>query len=504
MVYLVGAGPGDPGLITVKALDVLRQADVVLYDKLVDPSLLFEVKSGCLLVDVGKRAGVHEKNQDEITALLVRYGRQDKTVVRLKGGDPFLFGRGAEEAEHLTEEGIPYVVIPGVSALNAVTTCAGIPITHRDWSSSFAVATGHGARGKESDPVRWDKLAQGVDTVVVFMGVGNLKKIIRGMLDGGLNPETPAALIVNGCLPSQRVVTGTVGTIADIARHENVTPPALLVTGKTVALHSKLNRHHPGLLAGITIGITRPFAQSKSFGDMLSSIGAWPVFMPTILTADTNDTPEAERVMGRLETYDYLVFSSTNGVDSFFRALYRKGGDARSLAGKKTAVIGPVTGETLAAHGIRADLTAETFVAEGLIETLLSADSVAGKKVLLVRSDIGRDTLRDGLRKAGAEVDQAAFYSTRTAPLKPVVIEALKAGSIDMITFTSSSTVEGFFSQVPADGLSRGVRIASIGPQTSRTVERYGRTPDIEAAEYTTRGLAGAIESFFRTGAGGA
>ena len=465
MVYLVGAGPGDPGLITVKALDILRRADVVMYDKLVEPSLLFETRADCLLIDVGKRTGDHTKTQREITELLIRHGRASETVVRLKGGDPFLFGRGAEEAEHLAQEEIPFAVIPGVSALNAVTTYAGIPITHRDFSSSFGVATGHAAQGKDQDPVKWERLARGVDTVVVFMGVGSLERIVKGMLDGGFPPDTPAALVENGCMPTQRVVTATAGTIVETALREGISPPTLFVTGRSVELHDRLAWYRPGPLAGIRIGVTRPFARSRSFAEKLRALGALPVFMPTIMTVGTTGTPKVQEAMNRLESYDCIVFSSTNGVDFFFQALKERDGDARDLAGKTTAAIGPVTGETLEDYGIRADVTAKTFVAEGLLEALQKSETVDGKKFLLVRSDIGRDILPKGLEGAGAEVDQAAFYSTTADILKPAVIETVKAGGIDMITFTSSSTVEGFFSQVSADQLGEKSKSQASAPK---------------------------------------
>ena len=493
MVYIVGAGPGDPGLITVKALEILRQADVVLYDRLVDPNLLLETGLECTLIDVGKSSGSHTKIQDEITNLLVEFGRKDINVVRLKGGDPFLFGRGGEEVERLSEEDIPFVVIPGISALTAATTYAGIPVTHRDYSSSVGIATGHGAKEKKKDPVKWRKLAEGVDTIVVFMGVGNIETIVQEIIAGGFSSDTPAALIENGSTPLQKVVTSTLANITVDARSKNVTPPALLIVGSTVSLAEKLKWYNPGPLAGIKIGVTRPFAQSKSFTEKLRLLGAMPVLMPTIKIVETIDTNEVRMVMDNLTIYDYIVFSSTNGVDSFFQALKKRDKDSRILAGKKIASIGPVTGEVLSNHGITADITAKTFVAEGLLETILSSGSVKGKKFLLIRSDIGRNTLQDGLKKAGAQVDQAVFYSTQTAELRPQIIDMLKNDKIDIIAFTSSSTVEGFFDQISRNELGVKTKIASIGPQTSMALKRHNKIPDIEAAVFTTAGLSEAI-----------
>ncbi|MFA6471592.1 MAG: uroporphyrinogen-III C-methyltransferase, partial [Candidatus Latescibacterota bacterium] len=404
MVYLVGAGPGDPGLLTIKALDLIRSADVILYDRLIDPILLFHARADCTMMDVGKGPESHTCPQDEITSLLVKYGRQDKKVVRLKGGDPFLFGRGGEEAEKLSEERIPFIIVPGVSALTAVPAYAGIPLTHRDYSSSIAAVTGHGAGDKSSDPVQWGKLSAGVDTLVVFMGVGNLEYIIGEMLKGGKSPDTPAALIERGTTPRQRMVNGTLATLVEIARHEKVKSPALLVIGKTVQLSEKLGWYQPGPLAGLRIGITRPIVQSKAFAERLSSLGAVPVLIPTIETVENISAPEVMEALEQLETYDYIIFSSSNGVDAFFHGIKKINRDARSLGGKIIGVIGPVTGEALHSHGISPDITARTYVAEGLLAELLSSSNPKGKKFLLVRSDLGRTVLSQGLRDAGASV----------------------------------------------------------------------------------------------------
>lgn len=493
MVYLVGAGPGDLGLITIKALDLIRSADVILYDRLIDPMLLFHARAGCALIDVGKSPDSHTCPQDEITTLLIKYGRQFKEVVRLKGGDPFLFGRGGEEAEKLREEGISFTIVPGVSALTAVPAYAGIPLTHRDYSSSIAAATGHGAGDKTSDPVQWEKLAAGVDTLVVFMGVGNLEYIIGELLKGGKSPDTPAALIERGTTPAQRTVIGTLADLAEIAQRESVKSPALLVIGKTVQLSEKLGWYHPGPLAGLRIGITRPIVQSRTFAERLSSLGAVPVLIPTIETVENLSAPEVTKALEQLDIFDYIIFSSSNGVDAFFHGLEKINRDARSLSGKIIGVIGPMTGEALLRHGIRPDLTARTFVAEGLLTELLSSSNVKGKRFLLVRSDIGRNVLFLGLRDAGAIVEDVAFYTTRTAELSSYSREQIRKGVPDMITFTSSSTVHCFFRQVGPEEMGRNIRIASIGPQTSKAILQYGKTPAIEAEEYTTEGLAKAI-----------
>ena len=498
VVYIVGAGPGDPGLITVRALELLRRADVILYDRLIDPALLFEAKPGCTLIDVGKRSGGCAKSQDETTELLVEYGRRGLETVRLKGGDPFLFGRGGEEAERLADERIPFEIIPGVSALTGAAAYAGIPLTHRDYSSSVGIATGHAADGTREDSVRWARLAEAADTVVVFMGVERLADITGELMRGGKSPDTPAALIERGATASQRVVTGTLGDIAESAARRDVTPPALLVTGGTVALAGKLSWYRPGPLAGLRTGITRPLDCSRSLAAKLSALGAEPVLMPVIKTVDTIETREVRRAMERLELYDCIVFSSANGVHAFFRALHISGRDSRSLAGKTTAVIGPATGEALAQYGIFADVTATTFVAESLLETLLASADVRGIRYLLVRSDIGRDTLPKGLHDAGAVVEEASFYSTRAEELAPHVRERILRGELNIITFASSSTVASFFDRIGPDELPRETLLASIGPQTSKAIAGYGRSPDIEAEVYTVDGLVEAILSWRR------
>ncbi len=499
MVYLVGVGPGDPGLATVKAIDLIRRADVILYDRLIDFSLLFEARSDCTLIDVGKSSGDHSVPQREITALLVEYGRKGVETVRLKGGDPFLFGRGGEEAERLSEEGVPFEVVPGVSAMNAVTAYAGIPLTHRDFSSSIGAATGHAADGKLHDAVRWQSLARGVDTIVVFMGVGNLEYIADELMRGGKTPDTPAALIERGATPSQRTVIGALADIAKKAREEHVIPPALLVVGNTVKLARKLQWRRPGPLAGLRVAVTRPRAQSKTLSEMLAAQGAEPALMPVIEIVETIDAPEVKKALDRLDLADFLVFSSANGVDAFFHALRNIGRDARALSGKTIASIGPVTAGALNRHGIAADIVAESFIAEGLLETILDSANIAGMRFFLIRSDIGRETLADGLRRAGAVVEGVGFYSTRPADISPFAKERLQRGEIDIVTFTSASTVHGLFNSLSPDELDTRMILASIGPQTSRALAGYGRKADIEAREYTAEGLVRAILAW-RTG----
>jgi uroporphyrinogen III methyltransferase/synthase len=500
MVYLVGAGPGDPGLITVKALELLQKADAVLYDRLIDASLLSRTKPGCTLIDVGKSADNHTKTQDEITDLLVELGKKGIEVVRLKGGDPFLFGRGGEEAERLHSEGIPYEIVPGVSALTAAPAYAGIPLTHRDHASSVGIVTGYGARGKQKDPVRWGQLAKAVDTIVVFMGVGNISRIVDELKSGGLSEDTPAALIEKGTTTSQKVVTGTLGTISEDAEKQKVSPPALLVAGNTVSLHEALAWYRPHPLSGLKIGITRPHGQSKSFSEKLGELGAEPILMPTIKIADTIDTPEVRKALAKISRYEAVLFFSVNGVESFFRALKKIHPDSGSLAGKMIGAIGPATADALLEHGITVDVKADTYSAEGFLEAVLFHMPAAGKRFLLVRSDMGRSIVPDGLRCKGALVDEAAFYSTQPELLSAADIDLVRRGKIDIITFTSSSTVDGFFNSIKPEEIPGTVIFASIGPETSKTIRKYGITPAISATEYTTDGLINAIVEARRKG----
>ena len=497
MVHLVGAGPGDPGLVTVRALEYIRRADVVLYDRLIDDTLLEETRPDCELIDVGKSAGSHTRTQDEIIALILEHGGRGKEVVRLKGGDPFLFGRGGEEAEALAAADIPFTVVPGVTALTAATAYAGIPLTHRGRSSSMGAATGHGASGRDDDPVDWRALGRGVDTVVVFMGVGNLGTVASELVAGGRSADTPAAVIERGCSPRQRVVTGTLADIADTARNAGISPPALFIAGDTVPLAGTLGWYRPGPLGGLRVGVTRPLSQARDFCTRLRGLGAVPVVMPVIEPVDTIDTDGVARAVGDIETFGLVVFSSANGVDAFFRALSAAGRDTRALAGARLACIGPVTAERLVTHGLTADIVAERYVAEGLRDALTGGADLAGTRVLVVRSELGRTILREGLSAAGAEVVEAVCYTVRPVALRPHIREMIAAGGLDVVTFTSSSTVTAFFDQVPVSELPAQLRFASIGPQTSAALRDKGVEQIVDSKVYTTDGLADALLDAF-------
>ena len=493
MVYLIGAGPGDPGLITVKALDLVKRADVILYDYLIGIELLDNAREDCELIDVGKSAGNHKKTQDETCDLLVEFGKKHSIVVRLKGGDPFTFGRGGEEAQILRKNGVPFEIVPGVSALSSVPAYAGIPLTHRDFASSVGFATGHGASGKSEDPIHWRELAGSVDTIVVFMGVGSMESIIGELKAGGRSGDTPAALVEKGTTSQQRVVAATLDTLKDRAAEENVKPPALLIVGNTVTLHDKIDWFYPGPLSGLRIGITRPAGRAAGFSDKLRKSGAEPVLMPTIKTVDTIDTPEVAGALDNLASCDSVLFFSANGVESFLRALKKKGMDTAVLDGKLVGAIGPATAEMLTDSGVTVNIRAKLFIAEGLLDAVQGQMNPEGKKFLLVRSDIGRDIVPEGLRNIGADVEDVVFYSTQQETVTPDVIKRIVRGEVDIITFTSSSTVNGYVDSMKGHDVPGSVKFASIGPETSKALQKHGIEPHITASEYTTDGLLDAI-----------
>ena len=497
MVHLVGTGPGDPGLVTLRALECVRSADVLLYDRLIDDTLLAETSPDCELIDVGKSAGNHTRTQDETIALILEHAGRGKEVVRLKGGDPFLFGRGGEEAEALAAANIQFTVVPGVSALTAATAYAGIPVTHRGRASSVTAATGHGAAGRGDDPVDWRALGRGADTIVVFMGVGNLETVTSEIVAGGRSADTPAALIERGCSPRQRVVTGTLADIADVARNAGVSPPALFIAGDTVPLAETIGWYKPGPLGGLRVGVTRPLSQTRGFCKRLRDLGAMPVVMPVIESVDTIETESVARSVRDIEAFGLVVFSSVNGVDAFFRALSAAGKDARVLAGARLACIGPITAERLTAHGLRADIVAERYVAEGLRDIITEGTGLTGTRALVVRSEVGRTVLREGLEASGADVAEAICYTVRPVPLRPHIRDMISAGGLDVVTFTSSSTVTAFFDQVQVSELPAALNCASIGPQTSATLRDLGMEPMIESEVYTTDGLADALLNTF-------
>ena len=485
MVYLVGAGAGDFGLLTLKARDVLQAADVVIYDRLADDELL-NLCAGAKKIYVGKEAGRHTLKQSEINQLLVDEARANKIVVRLKGGDPFVFGRGGEEALYLRENNLPFEIIPGVTSAIAVPAYAGIPVTHRGIATSFAVVTGHEDPLKPESTINWEKLATAVDTLIFLMGVANLPQIVAKLIEHGRNPNTPAALIRWGTKPRQEVFVTTLEKAPDA----KILPPAIFVVGEVVNLRGQLKWFDTKILFGKRILVTRTRAQASKLSNALKNLGAQVIECPTIkIAAPSDNYAAADTAIDNLCGFDWLIFTSANGVEKFFERLKIHGLDARALGKAKVAVIGTATAEKLSTFGIIADVVPKDFVAESLAAALKNL--VADKKILLARAEVARDVLPNALKSFGAAVTVAPIY--KTVPEAPAQIDF---DSVDLITFTSSSTVENFVAAYGVEPLKK-IPTAAIGPITAQTLNGIGVTASVVAKEYTIGGLVDAIKNFW-------
>ena len=479
-VYLVGAGPGDPGLLTRRGEELLRAAEVVVYDRLAPRVLLELAPPGAELVDVGKAPGHAAMTQDEINALLVARGSAGRSVVRLKGGDPFVFGRGGEEAEACGAAGVPFEVVPGVTSAIAAAAYAGIPVTHRRVSTSFTVVTGHEDPAKGGSDTRWDLLAQAGGTLVVLMGAGRVEEIAKALIAGGRDESTPVAAVRFGTRPDQRTLRATLGTIAGAG----VEPPSAIVVGDVAALDFAWFERRP--LFGRTVVVTRAREQASELSTRLAALGAHVLEMPAIrLVPVAFHRPD-------LTAFEWVVFTSANGVDAFFdRGLAPDGLDARAFAPVRVAAIGPGTASALARRGLRADLVPERFVAESLLDAFPPGTG----RVLLARAETARDVLPEGLAAKGYEVEVLAVYRTGPVPADPEALARLRAGTgaIDAITFTSSSTVDNFCDAVGTPIPEPRPRVVSIGPVTSATARDRGLGVDVEADPHTIDGLVEAV-----------
>ncbi len=474
-VYLVGAGPGDPGLITTRGLALVRSADVLVYDRLAAPELVAEAPEGCELIYAGKGPSNHAMSQDEINACLVEHGATGRRVVRLKGGDPFVFGRGSEEAEALRAAGVEYEVVPGITSAIAVPAYAGIPVTHRGLATHFTVVTGHEDPTKGRDETDWESLARAGGTLVILMGVGGLPDIVERLIAGGRPADTPAAVINRGTTAAQTVVRGTLATI--VADAAGMRPPAITVVGAVAAMRDVIAWAERRPLHGLTVGVTRARAQASDLVRRLRDLGAGVVEAPVIRIEPIAGPPIDP------EDYDLVCLTSPNSPALF---LQRIGGDARRLAGVDIAAIGPGTAAAIRAIGILPDVVAERAVAEGLLEAI--GDRAAGRRVLVARAEEARDTLPDGLRATGAAaVDVIPLY--RTVPEVPPGPDAL---GVDLVTFTSSSTVR-FFATAFAGRALREIRGVSIGPVTSATMRDLGIPIVAEATQHDLDGLIAAV-----------
>ena len=495
-VYLVGAGPGDPGLITVKGKACIEAADVVIYDYLAAPALLNYARKNAEIIYVGKKGGDHTLSQDGINALIAKKAKAGNTVCRLKGGDPFIFGRGGEEAEVLVASGIPFEVVPGVTSAVAAAAYAGIPLTHRKLTATLAFITGHEDPHKEESSIDWESLGRGIGTLVFFMGVKNLPDITQRLIAHGKSPDTPVALIRWGTTPAQQTVTGTLDDIAERVQKAGLKAPAIIVVGEVVRLRENLKWFETRPLLGRRIVVTRAREQASDLVTLLAEQGAECLEFPTIKVVPAADSAPLDDAINRLAAYDWIVFTSVNGVQFFFERLFELDRDVRALNHLHTAAIGPATSQRLRTFGLKSDIVPENYRAEAVVEAFRSLD-LKGKKVLLPRAAEARPVLPVELRKMGAEVDEVTAYLTeKVADNADQLIEHLADKSIDLITFTSSSTVKNFKALLPPDrfqALLDGVAIASIGPITTDTAIELGFEVDITAPTYTIPGLCDAI-----------
>ena len=496
-VYLVGAGPGDPGLLTLKGKRVLEQADVVVYDRLVGPHILALAPPQAERIYAGKASADHTLSQDKINELLVEKCAEGNLVVRLKGGDPFLFGRGGEEALHLAQHSCAFEIVPGVTSAIAAPAYAGIPVTHRDVATSVAFITGHEKPGKAESSIRWHELAHGIDTLVFLMGIENLPAITQNLIAAGRVADTPAALVRCGTLPEQEVLTATLGTIVRKSCEHGMKPPAVLIVGAVVDLGEKLAWVEKLPLWGRRIVVTRPSEQSAGFIANLQALGASVLEMPVIEIKPTTDQSALYRAFENFAAYAWLIFTSRNGVDLFFDELFAQGFDVRSLHSLSLCAIGPATADRLRAKGLIADVVPEDFRAEGLLEALREKVQ-AGQKVLLPRAAGSREVLPEGLRRFGAQVDEIILYeSVLPEGIDAETLQVIVSSPIDLITFTSSSTVANFVGLVGKDRaaqLAARIPAACIGPITSATARENGFTVAVEAVAYTMDGLLDAIQ----------
>lgn len=508
IVYLVGAGPGDPGLITVRGAELLRVADVVVYDYLSNPQLLSHCPRAETIY-VGKKAAHHSMTQDQINTLLVEKGRSGKRVVRLKGGDPFVFGRGGEECEALAAAGIPFEVVPGITAALAAPAYAGIPVTHRDLNSSFTFVTGHEkeeayreTEANSRDPgaasdLDWSALAK-LPCLAFYMGVKSLPRICQKLIEHGMDASMPAATIRWGTTPRQRTVTGTIADLPTKVAEAGLGPPALTIVGRVVQLRETLNWFERRPLFGQTIVVTRTRQQASDLSGRLTELGGNVIEAPTIELFAPADWTAGDEILKSISAYDWVIFTSQNGVQFTKRRLSDLGLDARAFGSARIAAIGDATARAIREElFLSVDLCPESFVAEALADALASKNVVRGKRFLLLRADIARPVLRERLLADGAsEALDIPIYQTRPAEsLPPALTDALASGEVNWITFTSSSTVKGFISLLGPDARATlgNVKLASIGPITSRTLHEMGFTPTIEAQTYNIEGL---IEAF--------
>lgn len=494
-VFLVGAGPGDPGLITAKGLKCLAAADLVLYDGLVNPLILLHTAAEATRTCRVSTERGRILNQAEINHRLIEAARSGLTVVRLKGGDPFIFGRGGEEARALREAGVPYEVVPGVTAATAATAYAGIPVTHRNFASAVALITGHEDPTKPDSSLDYSALAAFPGTLVFYMGLHRLPKIVSELLAAGKPPETSAAVISRGTTSIQRTVTATLEQLPAAVRAADLRPPSLIVVGECVDQRDAIAWFEQRPLYGQRIGVPRPLAQAGATVEQITELGGQAVLMPTIEICPPNNWEAVDEVLARIDQFDWLIFTSVNGVEALLQRLWESGRDARSLASAKLAAIGTSTAEALASFQLRADLVPPEFRAESLAESLKPL--VAGQRVLWPRASRGRDVLVQELQSVGAELEEVVVYQNRDVEeLEPEVLTAIEQGELEWIGLSSPSiarNLQRLLSPSAIAQLGNTTRLVSISPVTSAAAREVGLPIAAEAEVFTWPGMLNAV-----------
>ncbi len=488
-VYIVGAGPGDIGLLTIKGLKCLQKAEVVVYDFHLNAQVLNYINHDAEFIYAGKRCGQHSMTQDEINQTLIEKAKQGKIICRLKGGDPFVFGRGGEEAEALSKESIEFEVVPGVSSAVAAPAYAGIPLTHRLYSSSLAIVPGYEDAAKKESSINWSKLATGIDTIVFLMTVKNIALVCQKLIANGRSPETPVAVIRWGTRADQTTVVSNLKSIAELIKEKDIKPPAVMVVGEVVNLRESLKWYEKKPLFGQRILVTR---EHSSDFEQLEELGAEIIEFPTIKIAPPADWTELDNAIAKIESYNYLIFTSINGVNFFFRRLFEKARDIRDLKGIKICAVGTKTASAIKKYGIKVDMVPEEFNAEGLIKLFISEHRLRGQRLLLPMAEVAREIFPDRIRKLGGEIDVVTAYRT----VKPEthgkrLKRFLKEGKISIATFTSAGTFNNFMEIMDKDAeiLLKDVAIAVIGPVTAKAVEKAGLKANIMPREATIEAM---------------
>jgi uroporphyrinogen III methyltransferase / synthase len=493
-VYLVGAGPGDYKLMTLKGMECIKKSDVIVYDRLANENYLNEVKDNCEIVYVGKASSDHTLSQDEINELIVQKAKEGKVVTRLKGGDPYVFGRGGEEGEYLLENGISFEVVPGITSAIGGLCYAGIPITHRDHASSFHVITGH-LKDDENDSLNWNALSNIEGTLVFLMGVANLNKICKNLIKEGKDKTTPVAIINWATRYNQKVVTGTLENIYDIVLKENIKPPSLIVVGDVIKLRDKLNFFEDKELFGKNIVVTRARSQSSTLVEKISDLGGNAIQVPTIKIDEITPNKELEQEISNIEKYSYIILTSQNAVDIFLNNMYKMNVDLRKLHNAKIVAIGPATANALRDKGIIADIIPEKYVAESIYEALKDKLN-KNDNILIPRASNARDYLLEKLSEICSVKEIHIYNTVMESSDREHILKLLNESKIDYITFTSSSTVKNFINILGNENIDKlsNMKLISIGPVTSKTINSYGLEVYKEAVEYTIDGILDCIK----------